>query len=1382
MKILYYTLRREKGMIAIIRINKTIIILIIISMMPCFSISGSAATDNLSDVIGIINNSVLMCVNSPMYLAKGQKIEYTTYPQIAGQDIIVDAGVVATALGGSITVAGSLFSITCGGVTATGIIGQNTIAIDGVGYSLSSANQKKNGTVFVSSTMFSYCNQAVYKSVSSGIVVIGSSVTVSLDERLTGLFGVYVSADGSDLNSGAPLFPVSTLAKARDIVRIKHATIGSNVYGTMVYIHGGTYRYTNKVSFNSADYSTTYKSFGDGDVHFKGSVELNKDDFTTVTDPSVLEKLPIAARGKVKEVDITPKIGAAQSYIPPNGPMNVIASYYELFVNQSLQTLARWPNDDYTKTGTIINDGTTTGKPMFTYETGRQNGWTGAQHALLMGYWGEDWACQPIVLDAIDTVNKTITLNKAPTYTIRPNARYYAFNLIEELDTPGEWYIDKNTNKMYYYPVDDFYNSSIELSFNSNELVEIDGTSDITFEGITFENNRATAIKVNNSQNIMIKNCTIRHIGQMGIRIDNGKNVQVQSCDIYDIGGIGVYLNGGTRISLIAGEHKVENCHIYNFGRLYRTYAGGIDIFGVGNVVRNNSLHDAPHLAIRFSGNDHLIEYNEIYNAVRETKDAGAVYCGRDWTMRGVQIRYNYLHDILSNMSAGTGTDAEAIYLDDMYSGVNVFGNVIVRANRAALIGGGRDNIFSNNIIIDNTRGLFYDDRATFGRWAHNSTLPGGAVYINLMSILNNPSYNQSLWYGKYPQLAGLVQEVAEQEAEPTNPAKDAGIPKGATVSNNVFIGNNVNNSGYENVYSAVRLYGTIENNRKYTSISGLGFVDHENQNYKLNSNSIIYSALPSFQPIPFENIGIKRTVDMKDISPQLRYPKNDSTVTSSDINFSWHKRSGADKYRLIVSQNFDLSSPIFDEEINTCSKQLEGFAQGRYYFRVDGINTSNVLGKTSVGSISSFRVSNQLLINFDGLANGTNVEDIPGFEVTYTNRASNDSATIENGTLKIVKDHSVANSVMEIKLSNYARQGSGIEVEYKIRFERTTQGAWLPAVEGLKDTAFQTYVISNITDNNEYKVRYGLENLYSPIISNLGNNPNEWTKVKCVIYPKSDKYSVYIDDVPVPSATLLPIGYDINQIGDMLFKLFTTSVTNVQDVYYIDDIKIKTITEIFPTEFTPAGGNISAAARTGIFSIDFNTELNVQSVNSSTVVLEKNGVNIPVTVECVDNDGVKQRITVTPVVPLSSATNYVIRLKEGIISAGGASLANEFTYSFFTEHAIIINALPTVLDKNGRKITSFSPSVKYTAKLYFKNPSLEISQSTDVILALKDAEGKLVSIWNEKITILPNTSYTYTKEITTPPETVAGWKMYCYLWEDITKMSPLYMWKIVLP
>ena len=126
-------------------------------------------------------------------------------------------------------------------------------------------------------------------------------------------------------------------------------------------------------------------------------------------------------------------------------------------------------------------------------------------------------------------------------------------------------------------------------------------------------------------------------------------------------------------------------------------YNPAVQMSGVGNRVTHNLIHDAPHMAIGSGGQNHRIEYNEIYHVCTESNDAGAMYAGRNWTMRGTEIRFNYLHDI----QGFEGKGCVGVYLDDQYSGTLVYGNLFHKVTRAAMIGGGRDCTIENNIFVD---------------------------------------------------------------------------------------------------------------------------------------------------------------------------------------------------------------------------------------------------------------------------------------------------------------------------------------------------------------------------------------------------------------------------------------------------------------------------------------------------------------------------------------------------------------------------------------------------------------------------------------------------------------------------------------------------------
>ena len=119
-----------------------------------------------------------------------------------------------------------------------------------------------------------------------------------------------------------------------------------------------------------------------------------------------------------------------------------------------------------------------------------------------------------------------------------------------------------------------------------------------------------------------IAGCKVANLAQDGIKVNGSSNI-VRSCDVYNIGKTGIAVSGGDRKSLTPANNLVVNNDIHHFGNFQRTYAPGIHVSGCGNILRNNAVHDAPHTAILYGGNEHLFELNEVYRVVMETGRCG---------------------------------------------------------------------------------------------------------------------------------------------------------------------------------------------------------------------------------------------------------------------------------------------------------------------------------------------------------------------------------------------------------------------------------------------------------------------------------------------------------------------------------------------------------------------------------------------------------------------------------------------------------------------------------------------------------------------------------------------------------------------------------------
>ena len=295
-------------------------------------------------------------------------------------------------------------------------------------------------------------------------------------------------------------------------------------------------------------------------------------------------------------------------------------------------------------------------------------------------------------------------------------------------------------------------------------------------------------------------------------------------------------LSGGDRKTLAPGHNFVVNCRLWRYSRWSRTYRPGVAIDGVGNRIAHCLIYDAPHNAILLSGNDHVIEYNEIHHVCLETGDAGAFYMGRDWTMRGNVVRCNYFHDLPPTQGlSGEPHEVMAIYLDDTASGTTVYGNVCVRASHGVMIGGGRDNLVTNNIFVDCRPAISLDARGI--GWAAKYLLPGGDwdMQEKLAAVL----YNQPPYSLRYPHLAELLSD---------NPA----APKYDVIQRNIAF----QCPQWLRLEDNAQTLPGITIRENLTDADPL-FVDAPHGNYQLKQNSPAYTL--GFQRIPFEKIGWNR-------------------------------------------------------------------------------------------------------------------------------------------------------------------------------------------------------------------------------------------------------------------------------------------------------------------------------------------------------------------------------------------------------------------------------------------------------------------------------------------------------------------------------------------
>ena len=553
---------------------------------------------------------------------------------------------------------------------------------------------------------------------------MGAAVAADTQEAVF----LYVATDGADTNNGTIDAPYATLQAAVTAARAIDDLVVINV-------RGGSYRVTDTVELTAADSNLVIRAYKDEKVEFTGGDKVPYSAFSKVTDSAVLNRI-VEKNGKDKVMQANLKDLGITEYgeMRPQGFLTADNSGYStsLTYQDDFLTLASYPNNGYTMINKIIDDGSKSDlvngslQPCtFTVSDSRYKQWTEADDIWVFGYFRHDWADTTMSAD-VDFESGEISTFCAKGYNPVVDRRVKFINLLEELDAAGEWYVDRENGILYLIPPEGF-KSGEELVFTAHDkpFFTINEAKNITFQGIRFANTRARGFDMEKADGIVIDACELTGIGDCAVYVSKCYNTGVKNSHLHDLGSWGVYfLECGDRETLTPGNCFVDNCHIETFSQYRKTYSPAIHMwYDVGTRVSHNEIHDAPHFAIRYDSNDNIMEYNEFYDICQDTADSGAVYTGRDWTTRGNEIRYNYFHD-LTMIETTTGMEMQAVYLDDMHSSTAVFGNVFYKVDSVALYGGGRDNTFENNIMLECKKPFVFDARATtWASWQKGSEI-----------------------------------------------------------------------------------------------------------------------------------------------------------------------------------------------------------------------------------------------------------------------------------------------------------------------------------------------------------------------------------------------------------------------------------------------------------------------------------------------------------------------------------------------------------------------------------------------------------------------------------------------------------------------------------
>lgn len=520
-------------------------------------------------------------------------------------------------------------------------------------------------------------------------------------------FTFYVSPKGNDSWTGESIDkPFATIQRARDAIRGIKKKNGLTKPVT-VYIRGGLYELQETLVFKLEDSGSKacpiqYVAYNDEKPVISGSREI--------TGPWKDYK------GKIKVCTI-------------DAVKNGKWYFRQLFLNGERQTRARIPNKGFYVIDETEED---LGRDAFKFSENDFKKWKNLNdvEVVLLHEWNES----RLIISELDKQQRIVT------FTGRIGRRlmrgrdiniYYIENVLEGLDQPGEWYLDRHKGRLFYWPTNDLENSELRVPV-LNELVRFEGDVEkknyvkyINIKGLTFcdtdyilpEQGIPTirdvgdiwfpsAITLKGASECIFEDNTIRNTGTYGLDI-TGDAIRVISNKIYANGSGGI-------ITRSYGKHRnvIMFNHIHHCGDIFHSGVG-INIDDGGGLIANNLIHDIGHSGIytRHFATDYdqefqrrnqeqglIIEYNEIYNVMQKLKDGAGIFVRDDY----VVIRNNLIHDVFPPAYEHRGFFVFGIYPGCETRNCLVENNVVYRTQAGMHVWfKNRNNTFFNNIFVD---------------------------------------------------------------------------------------------------------------------------------------------------------------------------------------------------------------------------------------------------------------------------------------------------------------------------------------------------------------------------------------------------------------------------------------------------------------------------------------------------------------------------------------------------------------------------------------------------------------------------------------------------------------------------------------------------------
>ena len=536
----------------------------------------------------------------------------------------------------------------------------------------------------------------------------------------------YVATGGNDAWSGTRPDPnakktdgpLATPARARDAVRALKAA-GQLVRPVTVYLRGGTYFLTEPLALTPEDSGA---------------------EAAPITWKAYRNEKPVLSGG-VRVTGFKKGEGGRWTAPAPAGIVEGRWKFRQLFVNGRRANRTRLPKNGYYRV--MSTPGMPKEQPSWNYPSDKfefspgeiRADWTnlGDVEIRVLHFWIDTH----LLIKEVDEAARIVTFDRTSRARFVDDfspqgARYFAENVREALEDPGQWYLDRQAGVVHYLPIpgEDMRKADV-IAPRLPAILRLEGRPEegkwvehVAFEGLVFRyaeydlppddsgSGQAAdgvpgAVWARGARHVRIEGCEVSQCGTYGIQLADGcRRVAIVGNELADLGAGGVRLSGSTADgpeSLRTGEAAISDNHIHDCGQIWLSAVGILLQHADRNLIAHNHVHNINYSGISVGwvwgytpsvSRDNIIEFNHVHDIGKGLlSDMGGIYTLG--VSPGTVIRNNVFHDIRSHGYGGWG-----IYTDEGSTDILIENNVVYRTKTGGFHQHyGKENIIRNNIF-----------------------------------------------------------------------------------------------------------------------------------------------------------------------------------------------------------------------------------------------------------------------------------------------------------------------------------------------------------------------------------------------------------------------------------------------------------------------------------------------------------------------------------------------------------------------------------------------------------------------------------------------------------------------------------------------------------